>query len=66
MLNGEGSIQQKLSSPLRRTARMAKKVLLYLDQGGLSTAQHSTIPSVCPHRRPFLLGLTFDNSHFAG
>src|SRR5262249_51372947 len=27
------------------------------DQRGLSTAQHSTIPSVCLHRRPFLLGL---------
>src|SRR5262245_10737483 len=36
---------------------MAKKVLLYSDQGGLPSAQHSTIPSVCSHLRPFLLGL---------
>src|SRR5262245_7722103 len=37
--------------------RMAKKVLLYSDQGGLLTNLHSTLPSVCSHRRPFLLGL---------
>src|SRR5262249_20861503 len=43
--------------PRANTARMAKKVLLYSDQGGLFTNLHSTIPSACSPRRPFLLGL---------
>src|SRR5262245_11875089 len=45
----------RMSTPARD--RIPKKVLLYSDQGGLSTAQHSSIPSVRSHLQSFLLRL---------